>query len=246
MAASHNPERPGNSDPSTNTDVPVPRLDFRCPTDDAWYGVQLLLQGDTLTVNYNDFSQEFDEHFCASEFKTLTEINTFKYRFRPASVQLQDHQCSQVSQGMVVCISHTYSDDDLLFYDAFIDNVDHKEHYYVNGEEECSCEFKVLWRHGPLDGIYTQTKIGNICIIQSGGGEGNATLASFLKISREKLEMASPSTFSIPRSGGSICKDASNGNHDSTVQRKQSTAGCTSKVLVSYFVENSTISTLTH
>ncbi|KAJ4981690.1 hypothetical protein NE237_032527 [Protea cynaroides] len=202
-------------------------LEFRCPSDDAWYGVRLLLRGDTLTVKYNDFSEIFDERFCASDFKTLSKIHALRDRFRLASVQLQDNQCSQVIEGVVVCVSHCYSQDDIRFYDAFIHAVNNAEHRYVNGEEECTCFFKVLWRHGPLDGIHTQTKIGNICRIQSGNGERNATLASFLKMSREKLEMASHSVLSSPRRSFSVCKDASNETHGST--GKQSDNGCTSK-----------------
>ncbi|XP_042477920.1 uncharacterized protein LOC122059280 isoform X2 [Macadamia integrifolia] len=218
--------------PSTNTDVLVPSLDYRFPSDDAWYGVSLFLQGETLTVKYNDFSPEEDDHFSASDFKTLADIHTFKNRFRPASVQLQDHQCSQVIQGMLVCVSYTYSEDDIRFYDALVDTVDYKKHNYVNGEEECSCEFKVLWRHGPLDGIHTRTNIGSICKIQSGDVEKNTTLESFLKILREKLFMVSPSILSTPRSSVSVRKDNSDETHGSPaspVQHKQSATSCTSK-----------------
>ncbi|KAF8412631.1 hypothetical protein HHK36_000600 [Tetracentron sinense] len=199
------PRNPNSGD--TPAEIPISSLDF-LSSDDAWYSVQLLLDNDTLTVKYCNFSDVFNERFKVGDFKSLEEVEDFKERFRPTSVQLQDHECSKVIEGMTVCASHVFGENDIRFYDAVIETVQFKEHSYVEGEEVCSCTFVVFWEHGPNAGNLTSIHIEHICLIQSGNAQIDPTLASFLKTSGEKLEVAlrnsglsSEGDVSVSRSG---------------------------------------------
>ena len=97
-------------------------LEFR-GEDDAWYAVRLVLRGETLTVEYEDFSSDYSDVFKAGEFTTLADVESFGRRFRRVSLQLQDSQCGKVIQCMTVCASHAFNDDDVRFYDAVVEEV---------------------------------------------------------------------------------------------------------------------------
>jgi hypothetical protein len=88
-------------------------LEFRSVADDAWYYARVGLEGEVLRVKFLGFSEEDDEVFRASDFKSRREVEEFKDRFRAASVQLQDSACSEVS----------FHDNDVRFYDAVVDGV---------------------------------------------------------------------------------------------------------------------------
>lgn len=99
------------------------QIDFRAEGDDAWYSATVELDGDVLRLKYCDFSEKHDQILKAGDFKSLSEIELFEDRFRPASVQAQDSECSKVLEGDVVCASSTFENDDLRFYDALVDGV---------------------------------------------------------------------------------------------------------------------------
>ncbi|KAK9133998.1 hypothetical protein Scep_013526 [Stephania cephalantha] len=165
-------------------------LDFRSG-DDAWYGVRgLVLRHDTLIVKYCDFPDDFDDHFHAGAFKTAAAVDDFAERFRRTSVQLQDYQCSRVIEGVRVCVSYKFSDFDIKFYDAIIEEANFKDHVFQNGEEVCTCDFVVFWEHGPNAGNKTSTSVENICLIQPRKELADPALINFLKMSREKVRMA--------------------------------------------------------
>ncbi|KAJ7960233.1 SAWADEE domain containing protein [Quillaja saponaria] len=96
-------------------------LEFRAVKDDAWYSVQVLLEGDRLRIKYQGFSDAHDNLFDTTSFGNLKELEEFQTRFRPASMQLQDDQCRKVVEGMTVCASFCFGPDELLFYDAVVD-----------------------------------------------------------------------------------------------------------------------------
>ncbi|KAG1327421.1 hypothetical protein COCNU_01G013550 [Cocos nucifera] len=100
-------------------------LDFRAPSDDGWYGVQVAMDSEEkLRVIYMGFSNEYDELYAIDSFKDEQEINEFASRFRPISLQLQDSDCNEVIEGMHVCASLQPSDEELRFYDASVDSAD--------------------------------------------------------------------------------------------------------------------------
>lgn len=98
-------------------------VEYRAIADDAWYSVRAVLDGEKLTVKYCNFSDDHDNVFEPQYFKSVVEIEEFVNRFRPVSNQLQDRDCKNVAEGAVVCASHSFSDLDVRFHDAVIDDV---------------------------------------------------------------------------------------------------------------------------
>jgi hypothetical protein len=98
-------------------------LEFRSAGDDAWYSARVGLEGEVLRVKYLGFSEDDDEVFRASDFKSRREVDEFKDRFRAVSVQVQDSDCSEVVTGDRVCASFSFHDNDVRFYDALVDGV---------------------------------------------------------------------------------------------------------------------------
>ncbi|RVX08149.1 hypothetical protein CK203_017754 [Vitis vinifera] len=164
-------------------------LEFR-GEDDAWYAIRLVLRGETLTVEYEDFSSDYSDVFKAGEFTTLADVESFGRRFRPVSLQLQDSQCGKVIQCMTVCASHAFNDDDVRFYDAVVEEVENNEHSFEDGEEECFCNFILFWKDDP-------------------------TLASFMKKSREKIK--TPSINSASEGGEKRTMETSSANQSLSV-----------------------------
>ncbi|XP_041007032.1 uncharacterized protein LOC121251754 isoform X3 [Juglans microcarpa x Juglans regia] len=166
---------------------PLAKLDFRATSDDAWYSVMVELDGDFMRLQYCGFSEEHDQAFKASDFKSLSEVDDFEARFRPMSVQVQDSECHKVLQGDVVCTAFSFQHEDVRFYDALVEGVEHREHASKQGEEEeCLCTFVVLWIHGPNAGNLTATSVENICQVQS-SAQIDPKVASFLNIARERF-----------------------------------------------------------
>ncbi|XP_065873287.1 uncharacterized protein [Euphorbia lathyris] len=156
---------------------------------DAWYSVCALFDGEKLTVKYHNFTDDDDSVFRPQDFKSLQELEDFKGRFRPLSTQLQDNECKSIAEGMVVCASRSLTPSDVRFYDAFVDEVIEKVHCFTNGEEQCKCNFMVIWQHGPIAGCLAVKKIEDICRPQS-NFRINPNVASFLKLVEKKLGTA--------------------------------------------------------
>lgn len=70
--------------------------------------------------------------------------------------------------------------------------MDHQEHSFETGEEECLCTFILSWLHGPLAGRMTAENIESICRLQF-NVEKDPAVASFLKTVREKIEITGDS-----------------------------------------------------
>ncbi|KAF9688229.1 hypothetical protein SADUNF_Sadunf02G0175500 [Salix dunnii] len=105
--------------------VPPPSdydVEFRSLADDAWYSVCTVLDGEKLTLKYQNFSDDEDSIFEVKNLKTLDELEKLKDRFRPISPQLQDNECHKVVRGVVVCVSHSFDGSDNRFYDAIVDD----------------------------------------------------------------------------------------------------------------------------
>ncbi|XP_019457211.1 PREDICTED: uncharacterized protein LOC109357672 isoform X2 [Lupinus angustifolius] len=192
-------------------------IEFRSYNDDAWYTVAVFIEGSTLRVKYLNFSDENDDVFKSTDFKTLKEKNEFKGRFRQLSKQLQDNECRKLVKGVKVCASHSFTETDFKFYDAVVDAVQVKEHSTEQEEELCLCAFVLFWLHGPIAGNLTAAKIENICIVQP-KMDDNPSVVSFLKIASESKDYTS--SYSSPMSNGvsgrdmvAYCIEGSNNAH---------------------------------
>ena len=97
-------------------------LEFQAD-DDAWYAIRLLLHGKTLIIKYERFSADYDDFFKAAEFMNLDDVESFGWRFRKVSLQLQDNECIKFVGCMTICASHAFAEDDLCFYDAIVEKV---------------------------------------------------------------------------------------------------------------------------
>ncbi|XP_026423491.1 uncharacterized protein LOC113319452 [Papaver somniferum] len=169
-------------------------LDFRSTKDDAWYTVgkvSLSKAKNILTVRYAGFDKEDDEKFSAKGFKTVKELDDFLNRFRPACVQLQDEECSDVSRGLMVCALLDQGDEDKKFYDGVIESINRKRHKRKGGAESCACAFVVGWLEGPGENGIQQMGIEGICRLQPGSPLFDPALAYFVKVSREQLDLVS-------------------------------------------------------
>ncbi|KAL5861687.1 hypothetical protein ACOSQ4_002983 [Xanthoceras sorbifolium] len=173
-------------------------LEFRSCADDAWYSVRVVLdrRAESLTVRYCNFPDDSDSVFEVGKFRSLEELEDFASRFRPVSVQLQDGECRHAVEGIQVCASHAFTDRDVKFYDAVVEQVKHEEHSFENGEEECLCSFMLAWHHGPNTGLLTEKKIENICVVQSSVNL-DPNVASFIKMAREEIETSALKSSSV-------------------------------------------------
>lgn len=175
-------------------------LEFRATVDDAWYDVRLYLLKDSLTVKFIHFSDAYNETFTSNCFITLQELHHFAKRFRPHSVQLQDPDCSKVVEGITVCASCFPKNDDLRFFDAVVDSVKREKHSFSNEEEKCQCTFGLHWQHGENVGAITSASIENLCLIVP-NTQIDPKVATFLRISKQKIERTMPNPSSIESEG---------------------------------------------
>ncbi|KAG5113417.1 hypothetical protein AAZX31_13G170300 [Glycine max] len=163
------------------------RVEFRACKDDAWYATRVSLEGETLKVKYFNFPDEYDNAFRASEFGDLEKLQEFGERFRTLSKQAQDSDCRSLAEGVWVCACHCFGDDDLRYYDAVVDGVQHGKHYWKAGKETCFCTFILFWLQGPNAGNLTATTIQDICMVQL-ERQLDPVVASFLEMARRKIE----------------------------------------------------------
>ncbi|TYG94198.1 hypothetical protein ES288_A11G168900v1 [Gossypium darwinii] len=180
--------------------------EFRSYADDAWYSVQLLLEGERsekLRVKYDEFPAESDNVFLADNFKSEDELHDFLGRFRKVSAQLQDPNCSKVVKGMRVCASDSFAAGEVLFYDAIVDDVLRKKHSNLNGKEECECIFLLFWLHGPNVGNLTNKGVADICLLQD--SELHPKLIYFMEISMQNILKALPDFVSGTTSDDLVC-----------------------------------------
>ncbi|GAB4833728.1 hypothetical protein Ancab_031977 [Ancistrocladus abbreviatus] len=75
---------------------------------------------EVLIVKYCEFDEEYDERFQAREFSAFEDIDSFGERFRLLLRQIQDSECRNVKEGMVVC-AFADSGDDRRFNYAIVD-----------------------------------------------------------------------------------------------------------------------------
>lgn len=178
--------------------------EFQCADDSAWYSVGVILNGETLTVKYQNFPHE---SYNVGDFTTIEAVDEFCQRFRPLSEQLQDCECYRIREGMRVCACLSSKDGgDLRFYDAIVDAVDYKDHLFEKIEEECLCTFVLSWLHGPNEGNLSPTNIADICIVRS-TSPPNSTLASFSNLAKERIKKAllRSSSVSVVSLSGPTC-----------------------------------------
>ncbi|KAI3976116.1 hypothetical protein MKX01_006632 [Papaver californicum] len=168
-----------------------PLLDFRSFSDDSWYTIRpLVLDKETLVVNYWDFTEEeTDEYYFVQDFTTLEQVENFKMRFRPACLQLQDKECKDVKMMMNVCSSFVQGDEDIKFYNGVIDSINRKPHPREGRKEICQCSFVIAWLHGPMAGTKESMGIERICKLISGTPLIDLKLANFLSMSEAQLKL---------------------------------------------------------
>nr|POF03356.1 hypothetical protein CFP56_51358 [Quercus suber] len=177
-------------------------MEYRADVDDAWYSVRVVAEenGEVLRVKFCGFSEEYDKVVRGSELKSKRDIHNLSERFRPISVQLQDSDCSKVSVGDIVCASFAFREDDVRFYDALVDGVENHAHARKEGgEEECLCNFFLMWMHGPNAGNLASTTIENICQVQSCDSSPN------VRLKRSFPQFANQDTRCAKRSVSKIC-----------------------------------------
>ncbi|KAJ4827258.1 hypothetical protein Tsubulata_028890 [Turnera subulata] len=165
---------------------PVYDVEFRNPEDDAWYSVRTVLDGDKLFVKYQSFTDEDDYVVSPAKFRTREELLTFHHRFRRVSSQVQDSECSSLAPNALLCVSHSFAPSANQFYDALLDEVKHNNHTFEGGEERCTCEFTVLWTHGPGEGTLMNKRVENLCLVVTNPCL-DPKVASFLEICQVKL-----------------------------------------------------------
>ncbi|KAF9600639.1 hypothetical protein IFM89_011222 [Coptis chinensis] len=201
-------------------------VDFQA-WDDAWYTVNLALQGEVLTVKFIGFSDAYDEKYKATDFKTPKDLEGFIEKFRPTSLQLQDYECNKAIEGSIVCASYVFNDgNEVKFYDAVVAEVSLEDHKFENGEELCNCKFELYWLLGPNAGTKTKGVAADICLIRPGNPLTDPTLSLFTEISREKHEMASQCSVRIPKEVGLTCDNSTSHN------RTPDSSGDTKKQLI--------------
>ncbi|CAH2077991.1 unnamed protein product [Thlaspi arvense] len=164
-----------------------PEIEFRSPEDEAWYGVDVWDMCDSLVVTFNGFPCEYDEVYAPDGFKNSDEIKEFEERFRATSVQMQDLECSTLSEGTKVCATCPSVTGEVKFYDAVVVHVEREMHGWdEEGKEVCGCDFKLHWNKGPSVDKTTSAKVGDICLIQE-DNRMNPKVVSFLKEARRQL-----------------------------------------------------------
>lgn len=94
-----------------------------CSRDGAWYDVDLSRHGDQLIIKYRALLSTFDEICEPGIFKAVEDINRFRDRFRPSSMQVQDSDCWKLIPGLKVCALYSFMDNDLRYYDGIINEV---------------------------------------------------------------------------------------------------------------------------
>ncbi|CAA2984634.1 uncharacterized protein LOC111412052 [Olea europaea subsp. europaea] len=163
-------------------------LEYRHADDDAWYTVKLVVAegGEGLTVKYQGFLDSSDTIFRADQFETAEDVDEAMNRFRPLSRQVQDEECDKVTEGMVVCASYSFDENDLRYYDAVVEAVHREKHSFASCEEECLCSFVLLWQHGPNLGILTLAGIASICLLQQ-TTQVDPRILRFSIVAKEKI-----------------------------------------------------------
>nr|XP_011468561.1 PREDICTED: uncharacterized protein LOC105352683 [Fragaria vesca subsp. vesca] len=187
-------------------------IEYRSGVDDAWYAVKILTEGDygeRLRVRFCEFGAEYDEVYEGENLTSVKHMEAFESRFRSASVQVQDSECPNVVEGMLVCAAVSNRPDDCRYFDAVVNKVKRKRHRIVEDEEECRCEFILFWRHGPNGGSLTTRFVGDICRVQPQTEEVHPLVTLFLqtvksRIRNNELSHVPPSTLpTIPQHASS-------------------------------------------
>ncbi|XP_040369386.1 uncharacterized protein LOC121051268 [Rosa chinensis] len=96
-------------------------MEFRSGVDDAWYAVKIYTEDNSaerLTVKFCNFEDEYDEVYEAQDLTSANHMTNFLSRFRLVSIQVQDSECPNVVEGMLVCAAVSVTPDNCRFYDA--------------------------------------------------------------------------------------------------------------------------------
>ncbi|KAK9938154.1 hypothetical protein M0R45_014909 [Rubus argutus] len=184
-------------------------LEFRSHRDDAWYYAHIVTEdigGDhRLRIKFANFGDDRDE------FVNTKDLTSYlRSRVRRLSIKLQDSECPKVEKGLLVCAAGSVQTDDgddrLYYYDAIIDEVVHKEHRFVEGEQQCPCTFILEWIHGPQVGTLSVLALENLCRVQLPAidDEVDPSLSSFLNAAKEKISSLSKSNKDTSCARGSL------------------------------------------
>ncbi|XP_054814915.1 uncharacterized protein LOC129315320 isoform X4 [Prosopis cineraria] len=150
-------------------------VEFKSHDDDAWYSVRAVLEReDVLRIKFQNFGDSHDKVFQAQCFNSLEEVEEFKKRFRPVSLQLQDDECRTVIPGTTVCACYRYCNEDVRFYDATVFVV-------VSGQEGIHPSKKC----GFLERLYKETRCARRSVSKTSSSYRIAKLLSNRKEDRD-------------------------------------------------------------
>ncbi|CAN0927246.1 hypothetical protein LINGRAHAP2_LOCUS35787, partial [Linum grandiflorum] len=164
------------------------RLEFRSTSDEAWHVVRAVLKGKKLILKYENSNNDHHDVIELRSFSDLEELEEFEARFRSLSRRLRDYECKKLAKGTVVCVSHSFNDQDRRSYDAMVDQVNREKHSFSSGKEVCKCTFTVVWQSGPWKGCLASKRLEEICLIRSDTELDPATaILQFLTMAREEI-----------------------------------------------------------
>ncbi|KAK3135622.1 hypothetical protein QOZ80_5BG0421310 [Eleusine coracana subsp. coracana] len=101
---------------------PPPRMEFRSPSDGAWYGARVAVQRGALRVMYEEFPEELDEWYEPAKLGA-SSVAALRARFRAVSTALDDARCRDLRPGDRLCVLCALDGDEQKYYDAVLQSV---------------------------------------------------------------------------------------------------------------------------
>jgi hypothetical protein len=77
----------------------------------------------TLRPRLKKITDDVDQLFQPSFFGSLEDLHEFEKRFRPLTVQVQDHECGKPVSDVKGCASRHFGPDDIRFCNAVVDSM---------------------------------------------------------------------------------------------------------------------------
>lgn len=102
---------------------PRPRMEFRSPSDGAWYGARVTVQCGALRVMYEEFTEDQDEWYLPAGLASARDVAALRARFRAVSPTLNDAHCRDLRPGERLCVACKLAGGELKYYDAVLQSV---------------------------------------------------------------------------------------------------------------------------
>ncbi|GJM88458.1 hypothetical protein PR202_ga04521 [Eleusine coracana subsp. coracana] len=144
-------------------------MEFRSPSDGAWYGARVAVQRGALRVMYEEFPEELDEWYEPAKLAAAaaSSVAALRARFRAVSTALDDARCRDLRPGDRLCVLCALDGDEQKYYDAVLQSVAAAPHRTLDGEERCPCRFTVRWAEGPRAGSEEEVGVADVCRVLS-------------------------------------------------------------------------------